>query len=282
MYKRQLLDSAKFAWKDDKKYLNYIFDEGTRTFLQMDDNWSYEDFDIFVTDSTKESQAIEQLKSLVQPAMQNGASLLDAAEIFTSDNLSVIKSKLQDIENNRLEQQQAMQEQENQQQQQLVEMQNQVKEEELMLKEAELDLTKYKIDQDNATKITVAQLNAYRGSENMDQDMNGIPDVIEIGNQEIARQKAVSDAMSKQMDLANKARAEENKKELEKRKIAAQEKADKLKATIEKEKIALENRKLQEAKRLQKMKDDAAYKREQLKAKTALKNKVVGESKSKK
>ena len=77
----------------------------------MDDNWSYEDFDIFVTDSTKESQAIEQLKSLVQPAMQNGASLLDAAEIFTSDNLSVIKSKLQDIENNRLEQQQAMQEQ---------------------------------------------------------------------------------------------------------------------------------------------------------------------------
>ena len=248
----------------------------------MDDNWSYEDFDIFVTDSTKESQAIEQLKSLVQPAMQNGASLLDAAEIFTSDNLSVIKSKLQDIENNRLEQQQAMQEQENQQQQQLVEMQNQVKEEELMLKEAELDLTKYKIDQDNATKITVAQLNAYRGSENMDQDMNGIPDVIEIGNQEIARPKAVSDAMSKQMDLANKARAEENKKELEKRKIAAQEKADKLKATIEKEKIALENRKLQEAKRLQKMKDDAAYKREQLKAKTALKNKVVGESKSKK
>lgn len=121
--------------------------------------------------------------------MQNGASLLDAAEIFTSDNLSVIKSKLQDIENNRLEQQQAMQEQENQQQQQLVEMQNQVKEEELMLKEAELDLTKYKIDQDNATKITVAQLNAYRGSENMDQDMNGIPDPIEIGNQEIARQK---------------------------------------------------------------------------------------------
>ena len=273
-----LLDSAKFAWKDDKKYLNYIFDEGTRTFLQMDDNWSYEDFDIFVTDSTKESQAIEQLKSLVQPAMQNGASLLDAAEIFTSDNLSVIKSKLQDIENNRLEQQQAMQEQENQQQQQLVEMQNQVKEEELMLKEAELDLTKYKIDQDNATKITVAQLNAYRGSENMDQDMNGVPDVIEIGNQEIARQKAVSDAMSKQMDLANKARAEENKKELEKRKIAAQEKADKLKATIEKEKIALENRKLQEAKRLQKMKDDAAYKREQLKAKTALKNKTNAEA----
>jgi hypothetical protein len=62
-------------------------------------------------------------------------------------------------------------------------MQNEIKEEELMIKEAEMDLEKYKIDQDNATKITVAQLNAYRGAENMDQDGNGQIDVIEIGNQ---------------------------------------------------------------------------------------------------
>lgn len=274
-----LLNTAKAAWKDsDKQYLNYIFDDTTRAFITLADNFPYEDFDIFVTDSTKEVQAIEQLRALIQPAMQNGASLVDAAEMYTMDNLSLIKSKLQELEQQRLSQQQAMQQQEAEQQQQLIQMQNQVKEQELMLKEAELDLEKYKIDQDNATKITVAQLNAYRGSENMDQDMNGIPDPIEIGNQEIARQKAVSDTMSKQMDLANKARAEENKKELEKRKIAAQEKADKLKATIEKEKIALENRKLQEAKRLQKMKDDAAYKREQLKAKTALKNKTNAEA----
>lgn len=271
-----LLNTAKAAWKDsDKQYLNYIFDDTTRTFITLADNFPYEDFDIFVTDSTKEVQAIEQLRALIQPAMQNGASLVDAAEMYTMDNLSLIKSKLQELEQQRLSQQQAMQ-------QQLIQMQNQVKEQELMLKEAELDLEKYKIDQDNATKITVAQLNAYRGSENMDQDMNGIPDPIEIGNQEIARQKAVSDAVSKQMDLANKARAEENKKELEKRKIEQAEKAEKLKATIERERLALEKKKLDEAKKLQAQKDKAAMDREKLKAKTALKNKVVGEGKTKK
>lgn len=260
-----LLNTAKAAWKDsDKQYLNYIFDDTTRAFITLADNFPYEDFDIFVTDSTKEVQAIEQLRALIQPAMQNGASLVDAAEMYTMDNLSLIKSKLQELEQQRLSQQQAMQQQEAEQQQQLIQMQNQVKEQELMLKEAELDLEKYKIDQDNATKITVAQLNAYRGSENMDQDMNGIPDPIEIGNQEIARQKAVSDAVSKQMDLANKARAEENKKE------------------IERERLALEKKKLDEAKKLQAQKDKAAMDREKLKAKTALKNKVVGESKTKK
>lgn len=278
-----LLNTAKAAWKDsDKQYLNYIFDDTTRTFITLADNFPYEDFDIFVTDSTKEVQAIEQLRALIQPAIQNGASLVDAAEMYTMDNLSLIKSKLQELEQQRLSQQQAMQQQEAEQQQQLIQMQNQVKEQELMLKEAELDLEKYKIDQDNATKITVAQLNAYRGSENMDQDMNGIPDLIEIGNQEIARQKAVSDAVSKQMDLANKARAEENKKELEKRKIEQAEKAEKLKATIERERLALEKKKLDEAKKLQAQKDKAAMDREKLKAKTALKNKVVGESKTKK
>lgn len=277
-----LLDIAKYTWKDTKKYLHYVLDDGTRTFLQIDDNFPYEDFDIFISDSTKDNQAIEQLKSLIQPAMQNGASLLDAAEIITEDNLTVIKNKLREIEEKRMQQAQEAQQQEAQQQQQLVQMQNEVKEQELMLKEAELDLEKYKIDQDNATKITVAQLNAYRNAENMDQDMNGIPDVIEIGKQEIERQKAVSDATSKQMDLANKARAEENKRRIEERKVEAQREADKLKASIEKEKLALEKQKLNEAMKLQKQKDKAALEREKLKAKTALKNKVVGEGKTKK
>ena len=277
-----LLDTAKYAWKDSREYLNYLLDDTTRAFLKLDDNFSYEDFDIFVSDSTKDNQLIDQVRSLVQPAMQNGASMLDIVEVLTLDNLSMIKTKLQEIETKRMEQQQAMQEQEAQQQQQLVQMQNEVKEQELMLKEAELDLEKYKIDQDNATKITVAQLNAYRNAENMDQDMNGIPDPIEIGKQEIERQKAVSDAQAKQMDLANKMRAEENKKEIEKRKIDAQKEAERLRNSIEKQKIELEKKKLVEAKKLQAQKDKAAMERERLKAKTALKNKVAGESKSKK
>ena len=277
-----LLDTAKYAWKDTKEYLNYLLDDTTRTFLQIDENFSYEDFDIFVSDSTKDNQLIEQVRSLVQPAMQNGASLLDIVEVLTLDNLSMIKNKLEEIETKRMEQQQAMQQQEAQQQQQLVQMQNEVKEQELMLKEAELDLEKYKIDQDNATKITVAQLNAYRNTENMDQDMNGIPDVQEIAQTAIQQQKVASDAAAKQLDLANKARAEENKKEIEKRKIDAQKEAERLRNSIEKQKIELEKKKLVEAKKLQAMKDKAAMERERLKAKTAIRNKVAGESKSSK
>lgn len=265
-----LLNTSKAAWKDSKRYLNYILDDATRAFVQLSDNFFYEDMDIFVDDSTKNQQYIDQLKQLLQPAMQNGASLLDIAEIITLDNMSMIKNRLEEIEQKRMEQIQQQQQAEQQAQQQIAEQQNQLKEEELMLKEAELDLEKYKVDQDkyktdqdNATKITVAQINAYRGAENMDQDMNGIPDPIEIGKQALEQQKINSDIATKQLELNNKRREIEQKREAENKKIQ-----------LEKDRMKHETE-------LQRMSDKAAMDREKLKAKTALRNKVVGESKSK-
>lgn len=258
-----LLNTSKAAWKDSKKYLNYILDDATRAFVQLSDNFFYEDMDIFVDDSTKNQQYIDQLKQLLQPAMQNGASLLDIAEIITLDNMSMIKNRLEEIEQKRMEQMQQQQQAEQQAQQQMAEQQNQLKEEELMLKEAEMDLEKYKVDQDNATKITVAQLNAYRGAENMDQDMNGIIDVVEIGKQALEQQKIDSDIATKQLELNNKRREIEQKREAENKKIQ-----------LEKDRMKHETE-------LQRMSDKAAMDREKLKAKTALRNKVVGESKSK-
>lgn len=254
-----LLDTAKHAWKDNKTSIQYVLDDATRAFLTLSDDFFYEDMDIFVEDTTKNQQQIEALKNLMQPAMQNGASLLDIAEIITMDNATMIRSKLEEIEQKRMEQQQAMEQAQAEREQQIAQIQNEIKEEELMLKEAEMDLKKYEIDSNNATKITVAQLNAYRGAENMDQDGSGVPDVIEIGKQAIEQQKVNSDIASKQFEFNNKKREMEMKRE------------------IENKKIELEKQKMKQEMELQKQKDKEAYKREQLKAKTARANRVVGE-----
>lgn len=254
-----LLDTAKHAWKDNKTSIQYVLDDATRAFLTLSDDFFYEDMDIFVEDTTKNQQQIEALKNLMQPAMQNGASLLDIAEIITMDNVTMIRSKLEEIEQKRMEQQQAMEQAQAEREQQMAQIQNEIKEEELMLKEAEMDLKKYEIDSNNATKITVAQLNAYRGAENMDQDGNGQIDVVEIGNQALQQQKINSEAASKQFEFNNKKREMEMKRE------------------IENKKIELEKQKMKQEIELQKQKDKAAMEREQLKARTAKQNKVVGE-----
>lgn len=255
-----LLNTAKFAWKDsDKRCIHYVLDDATRAFLTLNDDFFYEDMDIFLDDSTKNQQQLEALKQLMQPAMQNGASLLDIAEIITMDNINMIKNRLEDIEQKRMEQQQALEEQQAQREQQMIQMQNEVKEEELMIKEAEMDLEKYKIDADNATKITVAQLNAYRGLEDQDQNDNNIPDTMEIAAQALAERKQASEEAGKQFEFNAKLREQQ------------------MKEKIEDKKIQLEREKLTAAQKLQKQKDEAAMQREKLKAKTSLKNKVVGE-----
>ncbi len=255
-----LLNTAKFAWKDsDKRCIHYVLDDATRAFLTLNDDFFYEDMDIFLDDSTKNQQQLEALKQLMQPAMQNGASLLDIAEIITMDNINMIKNRLEDIEQKRMEQQQALEEQQAQREQQMIQMQNEVKEEELMIKEAEMDLEKYKIDTDNATKITVAQLQAYRGLEDQDQNDNGIPDTMEIAAQALAERKQASEEAGKQFEFNAKIREQQ------------------MKEKIEDKKIQLEREKLTAAQKLQKQKDEAAMQREKLKAKTAMKNKVVGE-----
>lgn len=254
-----LLDTAKVAWKDNKTCLNYILDDATRAFITLSDDFFYSDMDVFVEDSTKNRQDLDQLKQLLQPAMQNGASLLDIAEIITMDNINMIKDRLEDIEQKRMEQMQQQQQAEQEAQQQLIAEQNRVKEEELMLKEAEMELEKYKIDTEAQTKITVAQLNAYRNIENMDQDGNGVSDVIEIGKQALAERKQIADESTKQMELNARLRDSENKKQ------------------IENKKMQLERDRMKHETQLQKMNNDAAMEREKLKARTAIKNKVAGE-----
>lgn len=248
-----LLNTAKGAWEETgKQKLQYIFDNGERAFLDITPKFYYEDMDVFVSDTSKDLENIQKLQQLIQPAMQNGASLLEAAEILTNDNFNIIKQKLKDMQTRQEQIQQQQQEAEAQQQQQLQQMQNEAKQQELMLQEAQMDLQRYQIDQDNQTKIAVAQINAYRGAEDMDQDNNGIPDVAELGKQAIEQQKINQDAYNKRYEAKQKREIEDQKIQLEK---------DKMKHETE----------------LQKAKDDAAYEREKLKARTALKNKTSGE-----
>jgi DNA repair exonuclease SbcCD ATPase subunit len=97
-----LLNVAKHAWRDeDNKSIHYIMNDAERVFLNVEEDFLYSDLDVFLSDSTKQNQDIEAIKTLLQPAMQNGATLLEAAEILSSENLSQIKAKLSEIEDRR-------------------------------------------------------------------------------------------------------------------------------------------------------------------------------------
>lgn len=248
-----LLNTAKGAWEETgRKKLSYVFDNGERAFIDIADKFYYEDMDVFVSDTSKDLENIQKLQQLIQPAMQNGASLLEAAEVLTNDNFNILKQKLKDMQTRQEQAAQQQQEAEAQQAQQLQQMQNEMREQELMLEEAKMDLERYKIDADNQTKIAVAEISAYRGTEEKDANQNGIPDPMEIAKDATQQRKIASDEYTKRYEARQK-------------------------REIEDQKIGLEREKMKHEKELQKQKDDAALEREKIKARTALKNKTAGE-----
>ena len=248
-----LLNTAKGAWQQTgKKKLSYIFDNGERAYIDIQDKFYNEDMDVFVSDTSKDMENIQKLQQLIQPAMQNGASLLEAAEVLTNDNFNIIKQKLKEMQERQEQMQQQAQEAEQQQAIQLQQMQNEQREQELMLEEAKMELERYKIDADNQTKIAVAEISAYRGTEEKDANNNGIPDPMEIAKDATAQRKIASDEYTKRYEARQK-------------------------KEIEDKKIDLEKQRMKHEMELQKQKDDAALERERVKARAAIRNKVSGE-----
>ena len=248
-----LLNTAKGAWEQTgKKKLSYIFDNGERAFLDIDPKFYFEDMDVFVSDTTKDVENLQKLQQLIQPAMQNGASLLEAAEVLTTDNLNLLKQKLQEMQERQEEAVRQQQEAEQQQAIQIQQMQNEQREQELMLEEAKMELERYKIDADNQTKIAVAEISAYRGTEEKDANQNGIPDPMEIAKDATQQRKIASDEYTKRYEARQK-------------------------REIEDQKIKLERERMQHEMELQKQKDKAAEERERIKARAAIRNKVSGE-----
>lgn len=248
-----LLNTAKGAWQQSgKKKLSYIFDNGERAYLDISNKFYYEDMDVFVSDTSKDMENIQKLQQLIQPAMQNGASLLEAAEVLTNDNFNILKQKLQDMQKRQEEAQQQAQQAEQEKETQLMQMQNEMREQELMLEEAKMDLERYKIDADNQTKIAVAEISTYRGTEDKDINNNGIPDPEEMYKVAMEQQKLRSGEFVKNREM-------------------------KYKKDIEDKKIQLERDKMKHEMELQKQKDSAALEREKVKGRYALRNKTSGE-----
>ena len=248
-----LLNTAKGIWaQTGKKKLSYIFDNGERAYIDIQDKFYYEDMDVFVSDTSKDMENIQKLQQLIQPAMQNGASLLEAAEVLTNDNFNIIKQKLLEMQQRQDDLMRQQQEAEQQQAVQLQQMQNEAREQELMLEEAKMELERYKIDADNQTKIAVAEISAYRGTEEKDANNNGIPDPMEIAKDATQQRKIASDEYTKRYEARQK-------------------------KEIEDKKIDLERERMKHEMALQKQKDQAAEERERIKARAAIRNKVSGE-----
>lgn len=218
-----LLDTAKVAWANSgKKKLHYILDDSTRAFIDIADDFLYADLDIYMSDSTAEQQQIEALKSLLQPAMQNGATLLDAANILTNSNMTDIKNILAKIEERRNQ----MMQQQAEQEQALEQMKIQTQQEAIGVQQE-----KNRIDEEDSmrraeTQIQVAMIQAEsKANEGMgDTNINVEDNSSEFAKLQLQKEKQANDFKLKTMQVTEDMRSNRVKEEQKDEEIAIKRK----------------------------------------------------------
>lgn len=146
--------------------LNYLNNDLESVFLKVNRDELLRDIQVYVTSFAEDREIIDQLKTLMQPAMQNGADLADVADMLTANserNLREILQKVQKRNQEAREQQQQLEQQKLQQSQEQFEMQMQLAEQKRR-EEMQNDNMNKELDRQNRLQVEQLRGIAAEGS----------------------------------------------------------------------------------------------------------------------
>lgn len=192
-----LLDCSKLAWINGKK-INLILSDLKQVYLDIHGpEYSESEFDIFISDSTKDIQKLEALRSYVQVLGQNGAATSTIAEILDNENFAELKSKIKEAEDAQNELNRQMEEMKLQNQQAL-EDKITAREDAKAIREDE----NKQLDREN--KVDVATISALGFSKDTDADDDGTPDILELRNLALKERAQLFNEKVKAIELKQK------------------------------------------------------------------------------
>ena len=191
-----LLNVSKDLYKGKTKRFQYMTDELSNVvFSFQGDKIANSEYGLFVSNSAKDTMALEALKQLTHAALQNDQmSLSDVISVYNSNSLADTRVKLKQSEEETRQRQSEMQEQQLQMQKQEAEAQRQFEIEKENREDA-------RNAEDNDTKLQIAQMNMQ--SKNMDRDLNNnqIRDDIDLAKLQLEREKLQVNKSLKEREL---------------------------------------------------------------------------------
>ena len=219
-----IIDAALYVEsKKPQSTLSYITSEGESAFVSVNgSDLKFRDLKVFLTNRPEDTQMFNELRQLAQPLMQNGGSLYDVIELYSTKSMRALKKVFKELR----DKQDAIQQQQLQTQQQQVEQQAQIAQAQLMQaqaqREQEIANENYQNELDRINKKEVALINAESKSMGMglsDVDESGVPDVLEINKLAMEQTKATREFDMKMADINTKNRLASEKLAVEREKL---------------------------------------------------------------
>jgi hypothetical protein len=229
-----IIDAALYVEaKKPQSTLSYITNTGESAFVQVNGSeLRFRDLKVFLTNRPEDQQVFNEIRQLSQAVIQNGGSLYDIIELYSTKSIRQMKKVFKTLK----ERQEQMQDQQMQQQQQQMEQQQQQAQAQLQQqaqmaqeKQAHDDYQR-ELDRLSKEKIAIIQATGFGKVPGEDVDQNAIPDVLEMSKLSHEQEKAAKDYQLKlaEINSKNKQASDKMAVEMEKLKVARENQANDL------------------------------------------------------
>ena len=200
--------------------ISYITSQGESAFVQVNgSDLKFRDLKVYLTNRPEDQKMFNELRGLSQAVIQNGGSLSDIIELYSTDSVrqmkkvfTTLKSRQEELEITKLQQQQ----QQLDQQQQQADAQIQAAQQAQQEKMAHDD---YQNELDRINKKEIALIAAESKGGLPDVDESGAPDVLEINKLSLEQSKASREYQTKMADIQSKNTLASQKLQVEKEKL---------------------------------------------------------------
>jgi hypothetical protein len=200
--------------------LSYITSEGESAFVQVNGtDLKFRDLKVFPTNRPEDTKMFEEIRALSQAVLQNGGSLYDIIELYSTKSMREMKKTFKDLK----DRQQQMQDQQMQQQQQQIDQQKEIAQAQMeqaqLQKQQDIENENYQNELDRLNKKEIALIAAESKTMLPDTDSNNVPDVLEISTLANNRTKLERDYASKMADIQSKSMQNAQKLQIEREKL---------------------------------------------------------------
>lgn len=209
--------------KKPQSTISYITSDGESAFVQVNGtDLRFRDLKVFATNRPEDKKSFEEIRSLSQAVIQNGGSLHDVIELYSTDSLRQMKKVFKSLK----DRQEQLQDQQMQLQQQQMEQQGAIAQAQLeqaqLAQEQKIANDNYQAELDRINKKEIALINAEAKSMGMglvDEDASGVPDVLEISKLAAENTKAAREYQAKMSDIQAKNKLAADKIQIEREKL---------------------------------------------------------------
>lgn len=203
-----MVDAAQYIEsKKPNSTISYINSEGTSSFISVTGNdIALRDLKVFTTNRPDDVRMFNEIRQLSQAVIQNGGSLYDVIEMYSTNSVRDLKrsfKKIRDKNMKMLEDQQAREQQQlelNQQQFQAAQQQEQ------MWKQIEMENENHQnhLDRLNKKELAIISATGYGQVETTDANADGIQDVLEVQRIQQERDRLNKEHQIKLADIKSK------------------------------------------------------------------------------